>query len=147
MPKKVMAVAGAAGAVLVIIACTMLYAGGAGTPTATALIGEDFGQLRREALGLFPRGKPVREVKDALTTMGFRCAPMHRPLANINAAAVECDSAGRGYPLASRTEVTVMARNGALSDIAVGNGVDGLVADARTPDPAPGGHRSEPALP
>ena len=38
-----------------------------------------------------------------------------------------------------------MARNGAMSDIAVGNGIDPFEASARTPDPNPGGRRSETA--
>lgn len=111
-----------------------------------ALIGEDFGRLRREALDLFTRGQPVVEVSKGLKALGFQCAPAHRLAANINAPIVECDSAGRGYPEVARMEVTVMARNGTMSDIAIGNGIDPFEANARTPDPNPGGRRSQTAV-
>lgn len=116
-----------------------------GSPADRKLMGEDFGRLRREALDLFTRGQPVMAVKDGLNALGFQCAPAHRPAANINAPTLQCDSAGRGYPEVPRMEVTVMARNGAMSDIAIGNGIDPFEASARTPDPNPGGRRSETA--
>ena len=113
---------------------------GEGTTHAVhKLTSEDFGQLRREALDLFPRGSPIHDASAGLTGLGFRCAPARHMMANINAPSVECDSAGRGYPTASRIQITVMARNGMVSDIAVGNGFDPFQADARTPSPHPKG--------
>lgn len=135
----------AGAATLAVIGTGLAVTTGGGGQAGRKLIGEDFGRLRREALDLFTRGQPVVEVKEGLTALGFQCAPTRRLAANINAPSVECDSAGRGYPAMSRMEVTVMARNGAMSDIAVGNGIDPFEASARTPDPNPGGRRSETA--
>ena len=108
------------------------------TTTAVPLSGGDFGHMRFEALDLFPRGSPISAAAAGLSALGFKCAPARHMLANINAPSVECDSAGRGYPVASRTQITVMARNGMVSDIAVGNGYDPFHADARTPHPDQG---------
>ena len=135
---------GSAAALVVIGAGLASTLGGSG-PADRKLMGEDFGRLRQEALDLFTRGEPVVAVKDGLKALGFECAPAHRLAPNINAPTIECDSAGRGYPEVSRMEVTVMARNGAMSDIAIGNGLDAFEASARTPDPNPGGRRSETA--
>lgn len=142
--RRGLGVIGGAGTLLLIGAGLLLTVGGRGQPDRK-LIGDDFGRLRREALDLFTRGQPVVEVKDGLTALGFQCAPAHRLPANINAPSIECDSAGRGYPEMSRMEVTVMARNGTMSDIAVGNGIDPFEASARTPDPNPGGRHSRTA--
>lgn len=101
------------------------------------LIGDDLGRLRREALDLFPRGKPVGQVAQGLKALGFRCSPTKIVLANISAPTIACDSAGRGYPTTPRIEITIIARNGALADIAVGDGLHSLQADARTPDGPP----------
>ncbi len=141
--KRVGMVGGAA--VLLIVGSGLATTLGEGGADKRKLMGEDFGRLRREALDLFTRGQPVVAVKDGLTALGFACAPAHRLPPNINAPSIECDSAGRGYPEVSRMEVTVMARNGAMSDIAIGNGIDPYEASARTPDPNPGGRRSETA--
>ncbi len=105
------------------------------TAHAGHLHGSDFGALRRDALDLFPRGSPIAAAAEGLKALGFQCAPARHPLANINAPSVQCDSAGSGYPQWSRLQVTVMARNGTVSDIAVGNGFATAIADARTPDP------------
>ena len=128
----VLALAGGA----VVFACGLH----AGPPADVAkLTGQDFGSLRRQALVLFPRGLPIADAARGLVVLGFKCTPARHLIANINAPSVECDSAGRGYPNASRTQITVMARNGTVSDIAVGNGFDTFQADARTPDPEPKG--------
>jgi hypothetical protein len=117
-------------------------AGLAGEPApnpAGRLLGSDFGSLRREALKMFPRGSPLAAASQGLQALGFQCTVANHLMANINAPSVQCESAGRGYPTSSRLQVTVMARNGMVSDIAIGNGFDPVVADARTPDPAPVG--------
>lgn len=132
-------------AVLVVVGAGLAGTLSDGGSADHKLMGEDFGRLRREALELFTRGQPVVAVKDGLKALGFQCAPAHRLAANINAPSIECDSAGRGYPKVSRMELTVMARNGAMSDIAIGNGLDPFEASARTPDPNPGGRRRETA--
>ncbi len=103
------------------------------------LSGNDFGRMRLQALDMFPRGSPISGAAAGLSALGFRCTPARHMLANINAPSVECDSAGRGYPSTSRMQITVMARNGMVSDVAVGNGFDPIQADARTPSPNPGG--------
>ena len=146
MVAKIIVMAGGA-AVVALGAGVALLAFGGDASAGKKLVGDDYGAVRREALDMFPRGQPIAEVRKGLTALGFRCAPTHRLVPNVNAPSIECDSAGRGYPTSSRMEVTVMSRNGALSDIAIGNGLDPVVADARTPNPNPGAGRTPDAAP
>lgn len=104
-------------------------------PKHDALIGDDFYAIRREALALFPRGSRVREVADQLKAIGFVCDGIAHKMANVNAESLICESRGRGYPTSQAMNVTIMARNGLLSDIEIWNMLQR--ADAETPAPTP----------
>ena len=100
-----------------------------------ALMGSDFTLMRREALALFPRGSRLAEANRALIDMGFRCYAIPHELGNVDGPSLGCDSNGRGYPVSPRVNVTVMARNGLVSDIEVWNGFDTADADAEAARP------------
>lgn len=101
-------------------------------PSRDALMGQDFFAIRREALALFPRGSKLSEAADQLVAIGFRCSGIPHKMANVNAESLVCESHGRGYPFTPAFNVTVLARNGLLSDIEIWNMLD--KADAETPE-------------
>ena len=86
-----------------------------------ALKGEDFGALRAEALVLMPRGSRIDEAERRLTSIGFVCLRTPHQLPNVNASSLVCDSHGRGYPASPQLNLSVMSRNGLVSDIEVWN--------------------------
>ncbi len=102
-------------------------------PRRDALMGEDFFAIRREALALFPRGSRLSQAAERLIAIGFRCSGIPHKMANVNAESLICESHGRGYPASPAFNVTILARNGLLSDIEIWNMLD--KADAETPEP------------
>ena len=135
MKKIVLIGLGAAGMLVMAGGGAGYYAFAHSKPSAIPLLGEDFSRMRLEALAMFPPGEKAETVVATLKQLGFHCSPIRRLSSNINAPFVQCDSAGRNYPYGSSYELTVMTRNGVVADIAIGNGLDGFEASARTPNP------------
>lgn len=104
------------------------------------LTGSDFGLIRRQALAEHPIGSRIEDVADAVGALGFACRRRSHLIENTTAPTVFCRSMGRGATVSSRLNLTLVARNGTLTDIAVNDGLDELEASAETPDPNPGGH-------
>lgn len=114
--------------------------------TAQALSkGSDFGLIRRQALVEHPIGSQIGDVAKAFEALGFSCKFRPHVIDNITAPTVVCRSHALGKSVMPRLDVVLVARNGALTDIAVSNGLDGVEASAETPDPNPGGMMSAPA--
>ncbi len=108
--------------------------------TADALtVGSDFGLIRRETLSEYPIGSKVGEVAQAIEALGFSCQYRPHLIENTTAPTVTCRSNGRSPTPMSRLDLVLVARNGALTDVAVSDGLDGVEASAATPDPNPGG--------
>ena len=95
-----------------------------------ALKGEDFAALRAEALSLLPRGSRIDEAGRRLTSIGFVCLGTAHQLPNVNAPSLTCDSNGRGYPSSPQLNISVMGRNGLVSDIEVWNTLQSTRAGA-----------------
>ena len=104
-------------------------------PSKTALQGENFYAIRREALTLFPRGSRLKDAAEQLTAIGFRCNGIPHKLANINAESLICASNGRGAVTSPALNLTVFSRNGLISDFEVWNML--ARADSSTPAPPP----------
>ncbi len=104
-------------------------------PKPDSLMGENFFRIRREALAMFPRGSRLNDTAEGLVSIGFRCQGITHKIANVNADSLVCDSHGRGYPLSPTLTITVLARNGLVSDFEVSNMLQR--ADAETPEPPP----------
>ena len=80
--------------------------------------------IRREAFTFFPRGSRSKDAADRLADMGFLCSPMPRALFNVSGADLICESNGRGFPEAPAMNVTLLTRNGLISDIEIWNIMD-----------------------
>lgn len=117
------------------------------TPVQALLTGSDFGMIRRGALAEHPIGSKIADVAVAIGKLGFACRYRPQLIENTTAPLVLCRSSGLGATVSSRLDLTLVARNGTLTDIAVSNGLDGLEASAETPDPNPGGAIPPPAVP
>ena len=89
---------------------------------APSLMGEDVGRIRTDALTQFPIGTPVEVVAAGLVDQGFVCDIVPRSVENVTAGVVRCDSNGRSGGFSSAVFITVIARSGALTDLAVSNG-------------------------
>ncbi len=113
--------------------------------TYALMTGSDFGMIRREVLSDHPIGSKIADVADAIGKLGFTCRYRPHLIENTTAPTVLCHSSGRGDTVASRLDVVLVARNGTLTDVAISDGFDDLVASAMTPDPNPGGQLPEPA--
>jgi hypothetical protein len=87
-----------------------------------SLMGEDVDQIRRDALLQFPIGTAVEVVAAGLVANGFACDIAPRPVENVTAGVVLCNSNGRSGGFSSAVFITVIARSGALTDLAVSNG-------------------------
>lgn len=98
----------------------------------SALMESDLATMRHDALALFPRGSRLADADRGLAGMGFRCYAIPHELGNVDAPSLGCDSNGRGYPVSPRVNVTVMARNGLVSEIGVWNSFDTADVDAET---------------
>ena len=116
-------------------------------PIQALLIGSDFGLIRRQALSEHPIGSRIDEVADAFGKLGFSCRFRPHLIEDTTTPTVLCRSTGQGTTLSSRLDLTLVARNGTLTDIAVSNGLDGLQASAEQPDPNPGGEVPAAAIP
>ncbi len=140
MKKHLVLTVGAAGVLAAAtgVFAVMSAASGMGA-SGHVMTGTDFGAIRREALALHPIGSKIGAVADTMDRLGFRCYARVHTIENITAPSVVCDSNGRGGFTSSRIAVVLIARNGALTDVAVSDGFDPLEADAGTPDPNPGG--------
>lgn len=86
-----------------------------------ALRSTDLGGIRRQALGLFPRGSRLQDAASRLVDMGFLCTPMPHLMPDVSSASLLCASNGRGYPDFPAINVTVLTRNGLISEIEVWN--------------------------
>lgn len=120
-----------------------------------SLMGEDVGRIRTDALTQFPIGTPVEVVAAGLIANGFACDIVPRSVENVTAGVVLCNSNGRSGGFSSAVFITVIARSGALTDLAVSNGPysreasalaifeeaarapAGRVTQPRDPEPAP----------
>lgn len=141
MKKIIVMAVGAVSALGAAAAIFVVLSGASGKGASRHfMMGTDFGAIRREALGLHPIGSQIAAVAQTMTDLGFRCYNRIQVLDNITAPSVVCDSNGRGEFTSSRISVVLIARNGALTDVAVSDGFDPLEASAKTPDPNPGGH-------
>ena len=68
-----------------------------------------------------PRGSRIDEAERRLTSIGFVCLRTPHQLPNVNASSLVCDSHGRGYPSSPQLNLSVMSRNGLVSDIEIWN--------------------------
>ena len=87
-----------------------------------SLMGEDVARIRRDAMTQFPIGTPVEVVAAGLIANGFACEVVPRSVENVTAGVVLCNSNGRSGGFSSAVFITVIARSGALTDLAVSNG-------------------------
>jgi hypothetical protein len=133
------------GATLLVAAAVYLASPKQAVPS---LMGEDVAQIRRDALAQFPIGTPVEVVAAGLVANGFACDVAPRSVENVTAGVVLCDSNGRSGGFSSAVFITVIARSGALTDLAVSNGpysreasalatFDAVARRRAAPDPAP----------
>jgi hypothetical protein len=99
----------------------------------SALKDNDFTAVRKEALSLFPRGSRIADTADRLTDMGFLCFPVPHSIANVSSASLDCKSNGRGFPGVPAFNITVLTRNGLISDVEIWNVVDHADADTALP--------------
>lgn len=106
-------------AVLLIAAAAYMAVPKESVPT---LMGENVGQIRKDALAQFPIGTPVEIVATGLIANGFACDLAPRFVENVTTSVVLCNSNGRSGGLSSAVFITVIARSGALTDFAVSNG-------------------------
>ena len=108
--------------------------------TAEALTGgRDYGLIRREALAEYPIGSKASDVAQAIEALGFSCRYRPHLIENTTAPTASCMSGSHSATPMPRLTFVLIARNGALTDIAISNGLDGVEASAATPDPNPGG--------
>ena len=107
------------GAMLLVAAAAYLAAPKDAVPS---LMGDDVGQIRRDALKQFPIGTPVEVVAAGLVANGFACDVAPRSVENVTVGVVLCNSNGRSGGFSSAVFITVIARSGALTDLAVSNG-------------------------
>ncbi|MCW6507246.1 hypothetical protein [Lichenifustis flavocetrariae] len=77
--------------------------------------------IRDEALSLFPRGSRLQPAATRLVDMGFTCEPLKHAMPDISGPSLICSSSGRGYPDYPAINVTLVTRNGLISDIEVWN--------------------------
>ena len=116
---KLLVPAAIGGAMLLIAAAAYLAIP---KETVPSLMGEDVAQIRRDALAQFPIGTPVEVAAAGLVANGFACDVAPRSVENVTAGVILCNSNGRSGGFSSAVFITVIARSGALTDLAVSNG-------------------------